>query len=53
MGIKEVIKKIFHTGEDKTEYTTEMNNLENVRIYIKQQLREKGLKNNQIEMVKS
>lgn len=39
MGIKEVIKKIFHTGEDKTEYKTEMNNVENMRSYIKQQLR--------------
>lgn len=50
MGIKEVIKKIFGTGEDTKENTAEVNNLEPVRIYIKQQLREKGLKNNQIEI---
>jgi len=50
MGIKEVIKKIFGTGEDKSENTAEASNLEPVRIYIKQQLREKGLKNNQIEI---
>lgn len=50
MGIKEVIKKILGTGEDKAKDTTEMSNLEPVRIYIKQQLREKGLKNNQIEI---
>lgn len=50
MGIKEVMKKIFRPSEDTKEDTTEVNNLENVRIYIKQQLREKGLKNNQIEI---
>lgn len=50
MGIKEVMKKIFGTGEDTKEDTTEANNLEPVRLYIKQQLREKGLKNNQIEI---
>ncbi|WP_097028276.1 hypothetical protein [Clostridium peptidivorans] len=50
MGIKEVIKKIFGTGENTAEDITEVSNLENVRIYIKQQLREKGLKNNQIEI---
>ncbi|MBE6067046.1 MAG: hypothetical protein E7211_04990 [Clostridium lundense] len=50
MGIKEVMKKILGTGEDETKDTTEISNLEHVRIYIKQQLREKGLKNNQIEI---
>lgn len=50
MGIKEVMKKIFSTGEDTKEDKTEVNNLEPVRIYIKHQLREKGLKNNQIEI---
>ncbi|MBM7871411.1 vancomycin permeability regulator SanA [Clostridium pascui] len=50
MGIKEVIKKIFSPGEDTKEDTAEVSNLEPVRIYIKQQLREKGLKNNQIEI---
>lgn len=50
MGIKEVMKRIFSPGEDTKEDTTEVSNLEPVRIYIKQQLREKGLKNNQIEI---
>ena len=54
MGIKEVMKKIFRNGEntakDTAEDITEVSNLENVRIYIKQQLREKGLTNNQIEI---
>lgn len=46
MTIKAIIKKIFHVGED----TTEKDNLENVKIYIKQELRKKGFKNNQIEI---
>ncbi|KGK86470.1 hypothetical protein [Clostridium sp. HMP27] len=50
MGIKEVMKRIFSPGEDTKEDTAEVSNLEPVRIYIKQQLREKGLKNNQIEI---
>ncbi|WP_186429627.1 hypothetical protein [Clostridium sp. BSD9I1] len=50
MGIKEVMKKIFSPGEDTKEDTAEVSNLEPVRIHIKQQLREKGLKNNQIEI---
>lgn len=50
MGIKEVMKKIFSPGEDTKEDKAEVSNLEPVRIYIKQQLREKGLKNNQIEI---
>ncbi|QGU94445.1 hypothetical protein GOM49_04410 [Clostridium bovifaecis] len=46
MDIKAAIKKIFHVGEDKIE----KDNLENVKIYIKQELRKKGFENNQIEI---
>lgn len=46
MAIKEIIKKIFYVSEDKRK----KDNLENVKIYIKQELKKKGFKNNQIEI---
>ena len=46
MAIKEIIKKIFYVSEDKKK----KDNLENVKIYIKQELKKKSFKNNQIEI---